>query len=406
MPYVQLQFRRSTAAQWQAANSLLAVAEMGIETDTHQFKIGDGVNRWNALPYGGIQGATGPTGAAGATGAGGATGAEGATGPTGFSGNRFNTQTVSTVTPTPTLGGTQALTVAGNLAWIAGNSLVVVQAGSSANSFEGYVQSYDAGTGALVVEGITNIRGTFGSAIYNVNLDGIDGPTGSTGPTGLQGSTGGTGATGATGAVGATGPTGATGIEGRPANPVWLYTSDNINIPAGYFSTFDNGMSTYYFAVNRSDVYGDVMPWISVITNLIASGRSVIMTFEESSGVYRTIQVYNSYDPTIAGQWYFSGAMLSQSGSFTGSAPTTVVFAVAGPTGPNGTGGATGATGATGVAGPTGAGGATGADGPTGATGDVGTAILAGTGAPDPGLGRVGDFYIDIATGTFYGPKQ
>ena len=37
---------------------------MALETDTDQFKIGDGVTAWNALPYGGIQGPTGPTGPA------------------------------------------------------------------------------------------------------------------------------------------------------------------------------------------------------------------------------------------------------------------------------------------------------------------------------------------------------
>lgn len=53
---VQLQFRRGTAAQWTAANPTLAVAEMGIETDTNKFKIGNGSTAWNSLGYGGIEG--------------------------------------------------------------------------------------------------------------------------------------------------------------------------------------------------------------------------------------------------------------------------------------------------------------------------------------------------------------
>ncbi len=52
----QIQFRRGTAAQWSAANPILAQAEMGIETDTDQFKLGDGVTAWNSLSYGGIAG--------------------------------------------------------------------------------------------------------------------------------------------------------------------------------------------------------------------------------------------------------------------------------------------------------------------------------------------------------------
>jgi hypothetical protein len=99
----------------------------------------------------------------------------------GISGNLFNTSTTSAVTPTPVEGGTQSLTVATGLAYIPGNSVVVIDSGNTANRFEGTVQSYNSGTGALVIEGITSIRGTFGSAVYNVNLDGIDGPTGATG---------------------------------------------------------------------------------------------------------------------------------------------------------------------------------------------------------------------------------
>jgi hypothetical protein len=68
--------------------------------------------------------------------------------------------------------------------------------------------------------------------------------------------------------------------------------------------------------------------------------------------------------------------------------------------------GPTGFTGATGEAGATGPEGQTGATGPTGANGPTGTIIYSGTGAPSGALGNVGDFYIDLANGLFYGPKQ
>jgi hypothetical protein len=55
------------------------------------------------------------------------------------------------------------------------------------------------------------------------------------------------------------------------------------------------------------------------------------------------------------------------------------------------------------MTGPTGESGPTGFTGPTGA---VGTLILSGFGAPNDGLGRIGDFYIDLAAGIFYGPKS
>lgn len=52
---IQIQFRRGTAAEWTSANPVLAQAEMGIETDSRAYKIGDGVTAWNALSYGGIE---------------------------------------------------------------------------------------------------------------------------------------------------------------------------------------------------------------------------------------------------------------------------------------------------------------------------------------------------------------
>lgn len=46
-----LQPRGGTAAQWTAANPVLAAREQGIETDTGYQKVGDGVTAWTALPY-------------------------------------------------------------------------------------------------------------------------------------------------------------------------------------------------------------------------------------------------------------------------------------------------------------------------------------------------------------------
>jgi hypothetical protein len=47
----RMQQRRGTAQQWTDANPVLAAGEIGFETDTNQFKIGDGVNLWAALSY-------------------------------------------------------------------------------------------------------------------------------------------------------------------------------------------------------------------------------------------------------------------------------------------------------------------------------------------------------------------
>jgi hypothetical protein len=47
----RFQLNRRTAAQWTAANTVLLAGELGIETDTHKAKGGDGSTAWTALPY-------------------------------------------------------------------------------------------------------------------------------------------------------------------------------------------------------------------------------------------------------------------------------------------------------------------------------------------------------------------
>ena len=46
-----IKLRRGTAAQWTAANSVLAAGEMGVETDTDRSKFGDGTTAWTSLGY-------------------------------------------------------------------------------------------------------------------------------------------------------------------------------------------------------------------------------------------------------------------------------------------------------------------------------------------------------------------
>lgn len=48
---IRVQLRRGTAAAWTAANPTLAAGEMGLETDTHLVKVGDGTTAWTSLAY-------------------------------------------------------------------------------------------------------------------------------------------------------------------------------------------------------------------------------------------------------------------------------------------------------------------------------------------------------------------
>lgn len=48
---VVIKTRRDTAANWSSVNPVLALGEIGIETDTRKIKFGDGTTPWNSLAY-------------------------------------------------------------------------------------------------------------------------------------------------------------------------------------------------------------------------------------------------------------------------------------------------------------------------------------------------------------------
>ena len=54
--------RGDTLGRWTSFNPILADREFVLETDTGQFKVGDGTTAYLDLPYGGIVGPTGPQG--------------------------------------------------------------------------------------------------------------------------------------------------------------------------------------------------------------------------------------------------------------------------------------------------------------------------------------------------------
>ena len=180
--------RGDTAARWAQFNPVLAERELVLETDTGQFKVGNGVDTYTSLPYGGVVGPTGPSGTFGPTGPTGATGATGPTGPTGPQGADGRVVTfqgvVAAVGDLPTEGNQQ-------------NDAYIVEETNTVFVWDG-AQWDDLGS--------------------------IQGPTGPTGPQGIQGNLGTTGPTGPTGpqgaaGVGVTGPTGPQGADSTVAGP-------------------------------------------------------------------------------------------------------------------------------------------------------------------------------------------
>ena len=49
--FTRFKLRNDTAADWTAANPVLLAGEIGVETDTRRYKIGDGTTAWVGLSY-------------------------------------------------------------------------------------------------------------------------------------------------------------------------------------------------------------------------------------------------------------------------------------------------------------------------------------------------------------------
>jgi hypothetical protein len=46
-----IKMKRGSSVSWTTRNPILAAGEPGMETDTGQMKVGDGLTPWNSLPY-------------------------------------------------------------------------------------------------------------------------------------------------------------------------------------------------------------------------------------------------------------------------------------------------------------------------------------------------------------------
>lgn len=159
----------------------------------------------------GLTGATGSTGSAGPQGPVGPTGPQGPQGVQGITGDKYAT----TSTTSLTVGnGSKSLTVGTGLAYTTQQPVVIAY--NASNHMHGVVTSYNATTGALVVD-VQNHTGSGTYAAWTVNLEGaagIQGPQGPAGPTGATGPAGPTGAQGPQGIKGDQGDQGPTGPQG------------------------------------------------------------------------------------------------------------------------------------------------------------------------------------------------
>ena len=209
---------------------------------------------------------------------------------------------------------------------------------------------------------------------------GVQGVQGLTGPQGPQGLTGATGPQGATGAQGPAGPQGATGAQG-PIGPQGLQGIQGVAGPAG--ADGKTILSGIVAPMSTQGMLGDF--YLNTTTNIL-------------------------YGPKTSSGWGSGTSLVGPQGltGATGSQGATGPQGIQGPAGPQGAIGAQGPAGPQGATGPQGE---TGAQGPQGLQGIQGVAgadgktILNGIVAPLNTQGVLGDFYLNTANNTLYGPK-
>ena len=260
-----LRHRRDTAANWTSNNPVLEAGQLGYETDTLKFKLGDGTTAWTSLSY--ATGGTGVTGPTGPTGAGGViayygsfydttdqaltstTGAQAINIGSTFESNGVSIQSSSQVKFT--YAGTYSVTFSAQLGngnnaiqtarlWLRKNGTDVADSNSvvdvpgASGGVDGhilatvnyvatfaandYIQVYWNGTSTdLAIEQLPSATGPVRPATPSIILTACQ--------ITYQGVTGPTGPTGASGATGPTGPTGATGAAGAGLTNVWIPAS-------------------------------------------------------------------------------------------------------------------------------------------------------------------------------------
>ena len=145
-----------------------------------------------------------------------------------------------------------------------------------------------------------------------------------------------------------------------------------------------------YVETHRKSTNANGLVSLEIGTGTVLSGSFASINWANGPYLIRT-----ETDPT-------GGTNYSAPGVFALNSVPYALYAANGTPGPKGDKGDTGATGLQGIQGAPGATGATGATGVAGADGKM---VRNGTSNPVSGTGEDGDFYINTATNTLFGPK-
>ena len=288
---------------------------------------------------------------------------------------------------------------------------------------------------------------TWGEPVYYRGPAGPQGEPGAQGPEGPAGAQGVQGPEGAEGPEGPEGPQGPQGLQGVPGtsapNAIVRYSADGVS----WHESYMEGDEYFSLSTDGGTVWGGAVFFKGEPGEQGPAGEQGLQG--PSGADAPEVKVLYSddgelwHDTYMAGDDYFSistdgGSTWGEAIYFRGPQGPQGLQGEIGPAGPEGeTGpaGPTGATGATGAQGPQGIQGPEGPQGPQGAqgiqgiqgpegpqgpqgpagpagedgadglAGSDGRTVLSGSGAPTT-QGEDGDFYLDTATSTLYGPKN
>lgn len=244
MSFIEFLFRRDPAADWTANNPILGEGELGLETDTGKYKVGDGVTDWVTLTYKGIgssgysgysglgvsgfsgysspgtsgfsgfsAASPGPSGFSGFSGKSGYSGYSGI-GESGFSG--FSGEGVSGFSGYSSQSGFSGFSSLSGYSGYSGYSGSSGYSGYSGSGLSGY--SGFSGSGISGFSGFSSLSGFSGYSGFS-GLSGYSGFSGSglSGYSGFSGAAGSTGVDGASGFSGFSGKSGYSGYSGYSA---------------------------------------------------------------------------------------------------------------------------------------------------------------------------------------------
>jgi hypothetical protein len=389
---------------------MLAKGEPCFETDSNRFKIGDGIARWNSLPYQNNAQSSKRLDSIAAQ----------------FNGVKtvFDLRVAGEpVTPVDAANVLIALnnvlqepavdystssdtiifvdppvatdTFFGFLFGTFGESFTVVSGGGGGVGVTGPVgprgatgpQGLTGATGLIGVTGATGLGFTGATGAVGATGVGVTGATGPQGITGGAGLTGVTGVTGATGPIGSTGPKGDTGVTGALGatglSTNWE-TANFVGTQSGYEATA--AAKRHYYRPYQSfsplvsftildppaGEYGDYWVFWNQSDDIIYVGGQQIPSNTIIARVFVPGTMFTGYQDSWETRPYGGQVLVGATGvSVTGATGVGITGAtgVAGSFGATGVTGAVGATGETGLIGETGATGVAGAFGTTGATG-------------------------------------